>query len=67
MLLIYLIPLLFQLYIGGVISFLDFTSGVVFRSLISKSVQSDEVGKVFSILGMFQVHEIMDNVIDQIV
>ena len=47
--------LILKLYIGAAISFLDFTSTTLFRSMITKSIQIDEVGKVFSIIGMFQV------------
>ena len=43
-----------MLYIGGAISFLDSTSTTVFRSLITKIVQPDEVGRVFSVVAIFQ-------------
>lgn len=43
-----------MLYIGGVIAFLDATSTTMFRSMISKNVHPNEVGKVFSIVGIFQ-------------
>ena len=42
------------LYVGGVIAILDSTSTTMYRSMISKNVSSDEVGKVFSIVGTFQ-------------
>ena len=42
------------LYVGGVIAILDSTSTTMYRSMISKNVNSDEVGKVFSIVGTFQ-------------
>ena len=42
------------LYLGGVIAILDSTSTTMYRSMISKNVRSDEVGKVFSIVGTFQ-------------
>ena len=43
-----------MLYAGCAIAFLDSTSTTVFRSLISKIVQPDEIGKVFSVLAIFQ-------------
>ena len=43
-----------MLYIGGVVAILDQTSTTMFRSLISKTVEPNEVGKVFSIVGTFQ-------------
>ena len=43
-----------MLYIGSAIAFLDSTSTTVFRSLISKIVDADEVGKVFSVVAIFQ-------------
>ena len=43
-----------MLYIGGLIAFLDSTSTTMFRSMISKIVHANEVGKVFSIVGTFQ-------------
>ena len=42
------------LYLGGTIAILDATSTTMYRSMISKNVNSDEVGKVFSIVGTFQ-------------
>ena len=35
-------------------AFLDGTTTTVFRSLISKNVDADEIGKVFSVVGIFQ-------------
>ena len=43
-----------MLYIGGIIALLDNTSTTMFRSLISKNVDADEIGKVFSVVGVFQ-------------
>ena len=43
-----------MLYIGGIVAFLDNTSTTMFRSLISKNVKADEIGKVFSVVGVFQ-------------
>ena len=43
-----------MLYIGGMVAFLDNTSTTMFRSLISKNVNADEVGRVFSVVGFFQ-------------
>ena len=43
-----------MLYIGGLVAFLDNTSTTMFRSLISKNVKADEIGKVFSVVGVFQ-------------
>ena len=44
-----------MLYIGGLIAILDSTTTTMLRSMISKMVHANEVGKVFSILGVFQV------------
>ena len=43
-----------MLYIGGVVAILDVTSTTMYRSMISKNVHANEVGKVFSIVGTFQ-------------
>ena len=43
-----------MLYVGGIVAFLDNTSTTMFRSLISKNVDADEIGKVFSVVGVFQ-------------
>ena len=43
-----------MLYVGCAISVLDSTSTTVFRSLITKIVQPDEIGKVFSVIAIFQ-------------
>lgn len=43
-----------QLYLGAIFAILDATSTTLFRSLITKNVNPDEVGKVFSIVGTFQ-------------
>merc|ERR1712029_600290 len=43
-----------MLYIGAAFSILDATSTTMFRSLITKYVEPDEVGKIFSIVGTFQ-------------
>merc|ERR1719423_323172 len=43
-----------MLYIGSLIAFLDMTSTTMFRSMISKIVHANEVGKVFSVVGTFQ-------------
>ena len=42
-----------MLYIGGLVAFLDTAATTMFRSLLSKSVLADEVGKVFSVFGVF--------------
>ena len=42
-----------MLYIGGLISFLDTSAITVFRSMISKAVNDDEIGKMFSVVGLF--------------
>ena len=43
-----------MLYIGGLFAFLDSTSTTMFRSLISKNVRANEIGRVFSVVGVFQ-------------
>ena len=43
-----------MLYVGGAVAILDATSTTMYRSLITKIVNPDEVGKVFSIVGTFQ-------------
>ena len=43
-----------MLYIGSAIAFLDSTSTTVFRSMITKIVKPDEIGKVFSVVAIFQ-------------
>ena len=43
-----------MLYIGGVIALLDNSATTMFRSLISKTVDDNEIGKVFSVVGGFQ-------------
>ena len=43
-----------MLYIGGTIAILDATSTTMYRSMISKNVEADEIGRVFSIVGTFQ-------------
>ena len=43
-----------MLYLGGVIAFLESTSTTMFRSMISKNVHANEVGKVFSVVGTIQ-------------
>ena len=48
-----------MLYLGGVIAILDQTTATMFRSMISKLVSADEVGSVFSVLGLFQVNKNM--------
>lgn len=42
-----------MLYIGGIISFLDTSATTVFRSMISKAVKDDEIGKMFAVVGLF--------------
>jgi PCFT/HCP family folate transporter-like MFS transporter 1/3 len=42
-----------MLYIGGLVAFLDAAATTMFRSLISKTVEPDEIGKVFSVVGVF--------------
>ena len=42
-----------MLYIGGLISFLDTSANTVFRSMISKAVKDDEIGKMFAVVGLF--------------
>ena len=41
-----------MLYIGGAFALLDSTSTTMFRSLISKNVHANEIGKVFSVVGV---------------
>ena len=41
-----------MVYLGVVISILDYASSTMFRSLISKNVQANEVGRVFSVVGI---------------
>ena len=43
-----------MLYVGCIVAFLDGTTTTVFRSLISKNVDADEIGKIFSVVGIFQ-------------
>ena len=43
-----------MLYLGCFVAFLDGTTTTVFRSLISKNVENDEIGKIFSVVGIFQ-------------
>ena len=43
-----------MLYVGGTLAILDQTSTTMYRSLITKTVNPDEVGKVFSIVATFQ-------------
>ena len=43
-----------MIYLGVFISILDYASSTIFRSLISKNVQANEVGKVFSVVGIFE-------------
>lgn len=43
-----------MLYVGGVLAILDSTTTTLIRSLISKCVHSNEVGRVFSVVGVFQ-------------
>ena len=43
-----------MLYIGGVVAILDNTSTTMFHSLISKTINRNEPGKVFSIVGVFE-------------
>ena len=43
-----------MLYVGGAIALLDSTSTTMFRSMITKLVHANEVGKVFSVVGTFQ-------------
>ena len=42
-----------MLYIGGIVAFLDSSATTVFRSMISKAVEEDEIGKIFSVVGLF--------------
>ena len=42
-----------MLYIGGLISFLETSATTVFRSMISKAVKDDEIGKMFAVVGLF--------------
>ena len=46
-----------MLYIGGIVAFLDSSATTVFRSMISKAVEEDEIGKIFSVVGLF--HAVM--------
>ena len=43
-----------MIYLGVFISILDYASSTMFRSLISKNVQANEVGRVFSVVGIFE-------------
>ena len=43
-----------MVYLGAAISILDWSSSTMFRSIISKNVQPNEVGKVFSVVGIFE-------------
>ena len=43
-----------MVYLGVVISILDYASSTMFRSLISKNVQANEVGRVFSVIGILE-------------
>ena len=43
-----------MLYLGGALAILDHTSTTMYRSMITKNVNPDEVGKVFSIVATFQ-------------
>lgn len=43
-----------MLYLGCIVAFLDGTTTTVLRSLISKNVDADEIGKIFSVVGIFQ-------------
>ena len=42
-----------MLYIGGIVAFLESSATTVFRSMISKAVEEDEIGKIFSVVGLF--------------
>ena len=43
-----------MIYLGVFISLLDYASSTMFRSLISKKVNANEVGRVFSVVGIFK-------------
>ena len=43
-----------MIYLGVFISILDYASSTMFRSLISKNVQANEVGRIFSVVGIFE-------------
>ena len=43
-----------MVYLGVAISILDYASSTMFRSLISKNVKANEVGRVFSVVGIFE-------------
>ena len=43
-----------MVYLGVAIGVLDWSSNTMFRSLISKNVQANEVGKVFSVVAIFE-------------
>ena len=43
-----------MIYLGVFISILDYASSTMFRSLISKNVHTNEVGRVFSVVGIFE-------------
>lgn len=43
-----------MLYCGATVAFLDYTSTTLLRAIITKNVNADEIGKVFSIVGTFQ-------------
>jgi hypothetical protein len=43
-----------MVYLGVFVSILDYASSTMFRSLISKNVQANEVGRVFSVVGILE-------------
>ena len=43
-----------MLYLGGAVAILDLTSSTIYRSMLTKNVNPDEVGKVFSVVATFQ-------------
>ena len=43
-----------MVYLGLAIGILDYSSNTMFRSIISKNVQANEVGRVFSVVGIFE-------------
>ena len=43
-----------MVYLGVAISILDYASSTMFRSLISKNVKANEVGRVFSVVGILE-------------
>ena len=43
-----------MVYLGVCVGILDHASGTLFRSIISKNVQANEIGKAYSVVGIFE-------------